>query len=388
MSLFACNGGAPTDGVTETSSGDTSTSGDSGSGSSGSGYVASGVVSGIAFDSAIDLGDVSVYSFSNGSKGVLLGEGTTGDGIFSLRLESVESQPVMIEVSGGYYYEEASNTRVEPDVSLRQKMFAVSYYTAGETLNLSVTFLTTLAAGYAEYLVTQGETATNAVITANNALSAWAGFDVIDTVPVNVSIASNASSTLTDALKYGFISAGLSQFSIYLYQRSFLGAHEAYQSISVYPYAFDDIKADGLLDGKNEYGDVTMGDVNFDRNTYRSHLAARMLDFTNTAYNRSSLLFDDVRSFAVSFSSSENALFGYVAAPDIFEPEPVVVDFYPSEGETVVGTYSARATVSDVYGLKRVTYYVDGVFVAGAGDPDLPIRAIDTRYFSNGLHAL
>ena len=64
-----------------------------------------GSVSGTAFDGLILNGTVSVYDFSTGAKGALLGQATTdGNGLYALSLQ-VESRPVLVEITGGYYVE-------------------------------------------------------------------------------------------------------------------------------------------------------------------------------------------------------------------------------------------------------------------------------------------
>ena len=90
--LTACGGGAGSGG---------------GSGPTGS-TIPVGSVSGISFDGLILNGTVSVYDFTTGAKGALLGQ-TTSDsssGLYSLSLQ-VESRPVLVEITGGYYVEEA-----------------------------------------------------------------------------------------------------------------------------------------------------------------------------------------------------------------------------------------------------------------------------------------
>jgi len=86
----------------------TACGGGAGSGSSPtSSTIPIGVVSGTSFDGLIIGGTVSVYDFTTGAKGALLGQTISdGNGLYSLSLQ-VESRPVLVEITGGYYIEEA-----------------------------------------------------------------------------------------------------------------------------------------------------------------------------------------------------------------------------------------------------------------------------------------
>src|SRR5450759_5806832 len=115
-----------------------------GSGSTGS-TIPVGSVSGISFDGLILNGTVSVYDFTTGAKAALLGQ-TTSDsssGLYSLSLQ-VESRPVLLEITGGYYIEEAGAVGSSTQVALssKEKLTALANYTTGATLNISVTTFT------------------------------------------------------------------------------------------------------------------------------------------------------------------------------------------------------------------------------------------------------
>lgn len=60
-----------------------------------------GVVSGTAFDGLIINGQVTVYDFSDGEKGTILGSDITdGSGLYSVNIVSDEA-PILLEVCGG-----------------------------------------------------------------------------------------------------------------------------------------------------------------------------------------------------------------------------------------------------------------------------------------------
>ena len=283
--LTACGGGG--------SSSDGSTSG------SLPGSRPAGTVSGVAFDGVVSGGTVSIYDFSSGSKGALLGSGQTGnDGLFSISIVTPD-KPILIEVEGGAYLEEASGLQVQIDRSKDQKLSAVQLYQSGQPLTVNTTFFTTLATGLAEYLVqTQGRAVTDAVQAANQQISAWAGFDIVRTSPLNVADPANRAAVLTDQLQYGFVSAALSELTRQVSVTAGQPEHSTWTSIAFIQAAYEDIRADGVLDGADTSGAINLGGTALNGDTYRATLAERLLQFTEGTKNATGLGFDEVLPFA------------------------------------------------------------------------------------------
>ena len=113
-----------------------------------------GAVSGTSFDGLVINGTVSVYDFTTGRKGALLAQATTdGQGLYSLSLQ-IESRPVLLELTGGSYNEEAGNANVA--LHTNHKLMAVANYTTGSTLKVAVTTYSYIAAGLAQYEISKG----------------------------------------------------------------------------------------------------------------------------------------------------------------------------------------------------------------------------------------
>ncbi len=148
-------------------------------------------MTGTAFDGLIIGGDVSIYDFTGAVKGALLGSGKTDNkGLYSISIISPD-RPILIEIEGGFYLEEASGLKVQMDRAKNYKLSAVQFYQSGVPVTMNATFFTTIATGLVEYLVqTQGVAINNAVLQANQQVSSWAGFDIETTVPVDVSVPS------------------------------------------------------------------------------------------------------------------------------------------------------------------------------------------------------
>lgn len=348
-----------------------------------------GKISGTAFDGLVVGGDVAIYDFSNGTKGALLGTAITdGNGLYSVSIVSTD-KPILIEITNGFYIEEASGIQIQLDTAQGHKLLAVQLYQSGMPVTSSATFFTTLATGLAQYFVhTQGLTVTSAILTANQQISAWAGFDIEKTTPRDVVNPANTAPFLSDGLRYGFVSAAISELTQQVHVAAGQAAHSTWPSIAFVQKAYDDIRADGVLDGQGASGALSLGGLPLNGDVYRATLAERMLQFVVGGRNNTSLAFDDVLPFATSFDHYTDALFGNQTARDIRMTAPTVNQFLPAEGDVISGSYNANALVSDAYGIAQVQYFVDGNFVATAGSPTEPVRAINTLNFANGTHAV
>ncbi|MCW9023060.1 MAG: Ig-like domain-containing protein [Gammaproteobacteria bacterium] len=345
-------------------------------------------VTGSAFDGLIIKGEVSAYRFEQGVKGELLGTATTdGSGLYSLDIVA-DDTPIWLEIKNGYYYEEASGRKIQLNQDAEYRLVAVTHYVSGQSVDISLTFLTTLAAGYTEYLIAHGTTVDNAIITANNAMSAWVGFDISTTHPLDVSDFANATPILSSRHKAGFIAAGISEFTRQIHVNAGQPEHLVWPSIGFVQAAYEDIKADGLLDGFNASGRVSLGAVSFDATTYRETLGVRILQFAQGARNATSLVASDIEEFISPFSAYSSAVFNNVETADVTLRVPSVTDFLPASGDTLTNAFRIRAKVSDDYGIAEVSIYVDGALVSDAVDTASPALDYDFQLLPEGQHTV
>lgn len=161
-------------------------------------------ISGRAVDAQILGGELNVYSYINGGKGRLLsGPHTTSevDGSYALDLRA-EPQPILIEVKGGTYTEEASGVSIE----LRDTdvLRALAYHEPGKELEVFVTPFTNIAAGLAKHKIANGSPIERAINESKDEISNIVGVDIITTDPKNITDENNASESLDDGIKYGF----------------------------------------------------------------------------------------------------------------------------------------------------------------------------------------
>jgi hypothetical protein len=339
-----------------------------------------GNVNGTAFDNVLINSNIEVYSLD----GSLLGTGTTDeDGLYSVTLDSVPSQIVKIVASGGQYKEEATNTIVELEAD--DHLYAYVNYSQGGDVTTAVTLFTTIAAGYAEYLMGLGVNATKAVEDANSSISQLVGVDIVNVQPVDITDATNSAPSLTNALRYSFFTAAVSPFTAYVSRENGRTEHDFYNSIMFAQLAYEDIRHDGYLNGQSAKGNVSMGVVPFDEETYRNKLALNTLVIANSANNQTGLSPAELKDAAEAYNNSNHVAFGNVPPVSLDADKPIVTNPSWFSGETVAGNVSLAADVSDVVGVSTAVFTIDGTdFVAA--DPENPEVSFDSTTFSDAVY--
>ena len=362
--LFACGGG-------------------SGSGSSLPPERPDGALSGIAHDNILVGADINVYALD----GTLLGTGETDvQGRYSVDLDSVESQIVLVEASSGRYTEEFSGEVVELEEGDRLRAYV--YYDQGGAVDLSVTLLSTISAGYAEYLMNLGVSDSEAVARANGSVSDMIGLDIESVHPVDITDPTNARPSLDQQLKYSFVTAAVSPLMAWVSDQNGAATHDPFNSIMFAQKAYDDIRHDGRLDGQGTSGVLAFGTVPVNTEMYRNQLAINMLVMANSVNNATDIDAGDLLSFAEEYNSSNHPAFGAEQAPPapLSAIAPNVTNFSWEAGETLAATVSLSFDVADRIGMDSVTLTINGTdFVAG--DPDSPVFSVDTTSFADGLYS-
>jgi hypothetical protein len=257
-------------------------------------------------------------------------------------------------------------------------------------VTMNATFFTTVATGLVEYQVlNQGVAISNAIVSANQQMSSWAGFDIETTVPVDVSDPINASPGLTDELRYGFTSAAISELTRQINISAGLDAHSRWPSIAFIQAAYDDVRVDGLLDGRGPAGAATLGNLTLTPDVYRATLSERLMKFVVSARNKTTLGFDSVLPFANTLNAFAGGLFANQPGVDFKTvATPTATQFLPADGDTLgnAPSYALSVIANDMFGVQRVEYLVDDVVIATARNPQSPIESFSTFDFANGPH--
>lgn len=182
-------------------------------GKSGSSTSAAATISGVATAGPVASGTVSAYEIkSDGSLGTPVATGTTdADGNYTLDLPKLPDSPVILQIEGGTYVEEASGSTVSLTTKLSVSIPNTSV-TQGTTVTAAVSPLTDMAFSRLQTQMQQGlpagTDAATAATNANYAVSQAYGLsDIVGTKPPKPT----GIITSDEAGKYALVLAALSK---------------------------------------------------------------------------------------------------------------------------------------------------------------------------------
>ena len=266
--LVACGGGG----------------GDGGGGTS----ATTGTISGTATKGPVSGATGRAFAINNGVKGGQLGSAQTdAGGNFAMTVDAY-SGPLMLQLHGGSYMDEATGTRMNmldaDEMTCAVPSFSV---TAGSaTPGIQITPLTSMAHGWAEHMA-GGMTATN-ITTANMRIGAaymGPGMDIVMTHPIDPTVVGSANGASIDAKNYGMMLAAISQEAHQLGMTS---------SSSAMVRAMHNDAEDGAMDGTMSGTPINMsgmggmmGGGNMMPAAGSGELATAMAIFINGPMNRS-----------------------------------------------------------------------------------------------------
>ncbi len=351
----------------------------------------SATVDGFAVDAQITGGSVTVYSYINAQKGSVLGSAVTDDtGFYSITLQGPD-QPILIEVRGGSYIEEASGAGIT--LNDGQILRAVTFYKSGFPVRLMVTPFTNITAGLIEYQTKSGTPVEIAITDATSAISAMAGVDILTTVPLNITDLKNARMSLTAGLKYGFLAAAISSWTAEASVLNGANVHLIWNSISLSQVMYRDISEDGLLDGKGinpnsgTIVDLGFGLVPLDANTYRVEFARHLMKMAGSEENKTGIGFSEVLLEADRLAGMTHQIFNGLPTVPLDTTGPVI-DPIEAEGLFHNDSLTFAVDVSDTVGIKSVFFDLDGVAIGQAIDPQNPAVLINTNLYTDGGHTI
>jgi hypothetical protein len=255
----------------------------------GPGTAATGILSGTATKGPVGGAAVRAFAVNNGTKGSQLGSAMTdSSGNFTMTMGAY-SGPVLLQVHGGAYLDEATGARMnmlDAD-ELTCVVPAVTVTAGSTTAGIQVTALTSMAQAWAEHMA-GGMTMANATM-ANARIGAayvGTGADIVMMHPIDPTVAGSANGASIEAKNYGMMLAAMSQ-----------AAHDLGMttSSSAMVTAMLDDASDGTMDGRmggtainmNGMGGM-MGGGSMMATAGTSQLATSMATFiSNLAMNRS-----------------------------------------------------------------------------------------------------
>ena len=345
-------------------------------------------ISGNAVDAIITNGDIRAYAWDDGIQGELLGESTIdGNGFYKLDIRSTD-RPIKLVVSNGRYTEEASGVSVQ--MVEGQTMSALIYYEQDTDVSVQINPYTHLAACYAQYKVSTGSNAQNAITASTSAFSALTGVDIIGTFPLNITDPANANFEVTDGLRFGSLLAGISSFTAQTSEDNGVSAHRFNQNSSIYfaQVACQDIMADGLLNGLGfvnngtTIGQLALGSVTLSTNTYRLIVAQHVLNIMSSDRNATGLDVSKFVQFSNQYAQSTDAMFGSEPPQPVDQTGPVITST-TAQGTYLKGIVDLGFQVSDPLGVKSISFEVNGLFFS-EGQSSNPVISLNTLGYTDG----
>ncbi len=338
-------------------------------------------------------GQVSIYAYQGGTRGEKLGGAElSSDGHYSVTLRAT-SQTVLVEIANGRYTEDASG--IDTVVADGQRLTALAWYESGTVSTCAVTPLTHLATGLAAYKITQGIALRDAAVAAQQEISSAFNFDIVGTSPLLIGETTSSAGLLTDSASYGLYLAAISNLTQWISAQNGTQPHQIFNSIGFSQVLFEDVRADGKLDGIGWNQDATAlmnlayGTVALDASLYRMAIAQHLLAMTLHPRNQTGLVFKDLLLKAQTFANSRHALFGGTEMIPPLVTAPVIVPASVTPQTTVQrGTLNFEATINAIIPADTVTFTLDDLALGNALDPKHPGMLINTTQYAEGAHAL
>jgi len=282
--------------------------GGGGGGGGGTIVASEGVIGGTGLKGPVGNATVTAYAVSGGSPGAQIGTAMTdASGKFSLSIGNY-SGPVMLQLSGGSYADEATGAMM--NMAAGDVMTAIlPTVAAGATVSgIQITPLTSMAQTAAQHL-SGGMTDAN-IASANTAIGTYFMVsDILHVQPMNPLVTGSGSAGSQDAINYGMVMGAMSQYAKSL----------GMTSSSAFVTAMMNDASDGMMDGKMDQSAVTMGGmgmgVAMPGAVGTSGLASAMSTFASSAQNKSGIPASMMQPLISQLGNSNGQLIG--SAPTV-----------------------------------------------------------------------
>lgn len=260
-------------------------------------------VSGTAFNGPVSNAKMTAFAINGGAVGAQIASvATDGQGNFNLPLGSYTG-PVMLQMSGGTYVDEASKTSMTMGAADVMSAVLPTVMPGADVTGVWVTPVTSMAQTRAMGL-SGGMTDAN-IAAANAAMGSYFSVsDILHTQPMNPMVAGSGTSASQDARNYGMTLAAMSQFA--------KSVNAAVSSVVVTAMMSD--ASDGVMDGKKGGNQISMsmgammGTGMMASTTGTSGLAAAMTSFMNSSANASGMTAADMAALIQKLTSSDGHL--------------------------------------------------------------------------------
>lgn len=319
----------------------------------------------------------TVYTW-NGTKGEALASCTiTQNGTCDVYPMSAR-QPLLIEITGGTYHEMATGQ----NVGMGGYGLSTLINYDGQSVPVSVTPVTHVMSRYASWLVSTGQTTEAAIEQTETVFTDLYGFNPVSVSPVSVDAAESV--TLNDAARYGFLLAGMSQWTEDARVINGAGNQSFYNSLLLAERMGQDVAVDGYLDGNET---ISFGSIALGSDAYRNGFADSMALFVNGDRNITGLTAGDLLSDMVAIAESTHAIYNGAAVTLFDDEAPVVEPSGFAQGDSFAGEMTLSFNVSDKVGIQSIEFDIDEADL-GSGDPADPQVTLNTLAYANGEYEI
>jgi len=265
--------------------------------------VKNATVSGTAFNGPVSNAMVTAFAINGGAMGAQLGSvATDSQGNFTLALGNY-SGPVMLQMSGATYLDEATKTTVTMRANEFMSAVLPTVASGANVTGVWMTPVTAMAQSRAAGM-SGGMTDSN-IAAANAAMGNYFSIgDILHTQPMNPTTAASGTGTSQDARNYGMTLAAMSQYAKSLNM----------PISSTLVAAMMNDAADGMMDGKMGTSQISMtmggmmGNSMMASTAGTSGLATAMTSFMTSAANMSGLTVADMAALMQKLIASSGKL--------------------------------------------------------------------------------
>ncbi len=275
--------------------------------STGGGSIA-GAISGTAVYGPMSSGSMTAFAVTGGMMGAQLGSAATGaEGNFTVSIGNY-SGPVMLQVRGGTYTDDATGTSMTMQASAVISALVPSVAASSTTTGIQVTALTSMAQARAQNLA--GGMIDANIAAANAAMAGYFSVgDVLHTAPMNPLTPGSGAGATQEAKNYGMTIAAMSEYA------KTIGMATSSEGIVT---AMMEDASDGVLNGTMGSTSISMGGMGggmmgggamMQANAGTSGMAAAMTAFVDdTSVNKSGVTATDMQALVAKLSTSNGTL--------------------------------------------------------------------------------
>ncbi len=262
--------------------------------------MTSATLSGTAFDGPVSNAMVTAFAINGGSVGAPIASvATDGHGNFTMLLGSYTG-PVMLQMSGGTYTDEATGATMTMTAGDVMSAAIPTVSSGANVTGVWLTPMTSMAQARAAG-ISGGMTDAN-IVAANTAVGNYFSVtDIVHTQPMNPMLAGSGASASQDARDYGMTLAAMSQYA------KALGMTTSSAMVT----ALMTDAADGVMDGTKAGSPISMtmgggmmGTGMMAPTAGTSSLATAMTSFMNSTANASGVTATDMAALIQKLTSS------------------------------------------------------------------------------------